>query len=239
MTSDLKLDLDRMADAAPGAGLMFICNPNNPTATAHGLQAISDFVAKVRRTSPDTFILLDEAYADYATDPGYKTGIPLAMETPNVFVCRTFSKAYGMAGLRMGYAVGRPEVVKELGRWGMTPFNLNTLGLAAAVASLGDQPHIDQERARNTEARAFTVKALTDMGFKPTDTQTNFLFVNIGRPASEFRDACARNGVLVGRDFPPFEKTHARISIGTMDEMRKAVGVFRKVLSPATTTAAR
>ena len=144
-----------------------------------------------------------------------------------------------MAGLRMGYAVGRPEVIKELGRWGMTPFNLNTLGLAAAVASLGDQPHIDQERARNTEARAFTVKALTEMGFKPTDTQTNFLFVNIGRPASEFRDACARHGVLVGRDFPPFEKTHARISIGTMDEMRKAVGVFRKVLSPATTTAAR
>jgi histidinol-phosphate aminotransferase len=238
MTSDLKLDLDAMAAEASGAGMMFICNPNNPTATAHPLSLITDFVGKVRRASPDTAILIDEAYADYATDPGYKTAIPLAMETPNVFVCRTFSKAYGMAGLRLGYAIGRAEVIKELARWGMTPFNLNTLGIAAAVTSLNDQPHIDREKARNTEARAFTVKALADMGYKATDTQTNFIFVDIRRPAKEFRDACATDGVLVGRDFPPFEKTHARISIGTMDEMRKAVAVFRKVLGSSATTAA-
>jgi histidinol-phosphate aminotransferase len=238
MTADLKLDLDAMAAEAAGAGLMFVCNPNNPTATAHPLNLITDFVGKVRRVSPDTAILIDEAYADYATDPGYKTAIPLAMETPNVFVCRTFSKAYGMAGLRLGYAVGRAEVVKDLARWGMTPFNLNTLGVAAAVTSLNDQPHIDRERARNTEVRAFTVKALADMGYKPTDTQTNFIFVDIRRPAKEFRDACAAQGVLVGRDFPPYEKTHARISIGTMDEMRRAVEVFRKVLGSSATTAA-
>jgi histidinol-phosphate aminotransferase len=238
MTPDLKLDLDAMAAEAGGAGMMFICNPNNPTATAHSLALITDFVGKVRRASPDTAILIDEAYADYATDPGYKTAIPLAMENPKVFVCRTFSKAYGMAGLRMGYAVGRPEVIKELARWGMTPFNLNTLGIAAAVTSLNDQPHIDQESARNAEVRAYTVKAFSDMGFKATDTQTNFMFVDIRRPAKEFRDACAAQGVLVGRDFPPFEKTHARISIGTMDEMRKAVDVFRKVLGSSATTAA-
>jgi histidinol-phosphate aminotransferase len=227
-----------MAAVSSGAGLMFVCNPNNPTATAHPLNLITEFVSKVRRASPDTAILIDEAYADYATDPGYKTAIPLAMETPNVFVCRTFSKAYGMAGLRLGYAVGRPEVIKALGRWGFTPFNLNTLGVAAAVTSLNDQAHIDQERARNTAARTFTVKALADLGYKATDTQTNFMFVDIRRPAKEFRDACAAQGVLVGRDFPPLEKTHARISIGTMDEMRKAVAVFRKVLGSSVTTAA-
>ncbi len=239
VTADLKLDLDAMAAAAPGAGMIFVCNPNNPTATAHGLQTITDFVAKVRKTAPDTVILLDEAYYDYVTDPSYKTGVPLAMETPNLFVARTFSKAYGMAGLRMGYAIGRTELIKELARWGMTPFNMNTLGLAGAVASLNDQAHIDQERARNTEVRNYTVKVFEDLGCKPTDAQTNFLFVNIHRPAKEFRDACKQQGVQVGRDFPPYEKTHARVSIGTMEEMRQAAEVFKKALGAATTTAAR
>ncbi len=239
LTSDLKLDLDAMATAAPGAGMVFVCNPNNPTATAHGLQRITDFVAKVRKSSPDTVILLDEAYYDYVTDPSYKTGVPFAMETPNVFVARTFSKAYGMAGLRLGYAIGRSELIKELARWGMVPFNMNTLGLAAAVASLNDQAHIDQERARNTEVRAFTMKVFEDLGCKPTDAQTNFLFVDIHRPAKQFRDACEQQGVQVGRDFPPYEKTHARVSIGTMEEMRQAAEVFKKVLGTTTTTAAR
>ena len=238
MTADLKLDLEAMAAAATGAGLVFICNPNNPTATANGIQAVSDLVGKIRKASPDTAILIDEAYYDYVTDPSYKTAVPLAMENPNVFVTRTFSKAYGMAGLRMGYAIGQAATIKELGRWGMTPFNMNTLGLAAAVASLNDQAHIDQERARNTAVREFTIKTFADLGFKATDAQTNFVFVNIKRPAREFRDACKQNGVQVGRDFPPFEKTHARVSIGTMDEMQKAAEVFKKVLAATSITAA-
>lgn len=102
MTADMKLDLDAMAASATGAGLVFICNPNNPTATAQGLQAITALVAKVRKASPGTAILIDEAYYDYVTDPAYKTAVGLAMENPNVFITRTFSKAYGMAGLRMG-----------------------------------------------------------------------------------------------------------------------------------------
>ena len=109
----------------------------------------------------------------------------------------------------------------------------------AAIASLGDQKHIDEERARNTEVRAFTMKALEDLGCKPTASQANFLFVDIHRPAKEFREACAKSNVMVGRDFPPFEKTHARISIGTMDEMQKATEVFRNVLRPAATSAGK
>jgi histidinol-phosphate aminotransferase len=111
--------------------------------------------------------------------------------------------------------------------------------VAAALAALNDQKHIDEERARNTEVRAFTVKALDDLGCKPTDSQGNFLFVDVGRPAAEFRDACAKQGVIVGRDFPPFEKSHVRISLGTMDEMKRATAVFRNVLRPVTTTAGR
>jgi len=90
--------------------------------------------------------------------------------------------------------------------------------------------NIDDERKRNTEVRAFTVQALQDMGTKPADSQGNFVFVDIGRPAKDFRDTCAKSGVMVGRDFPPFEKTHCRISIGTMAEMQKATDVFRGVM---------
>src|SRR5260221_530720 len=93
------------------------------------------------------------------------------------------------------------------------------------------------ERIRKTEVRAFTVKALQDMGAKPSDSQGNFIFVDIGRPAKEFREPCAKSGVMVGRDFPPFEKTHCRISIGTMEEMKKATEVFRSALTLTTTAA--
>jgi histidinol-phosphate aminotransferase len=233
-----RLDLDGMSSAVKGAGLVFLNNPNNPTATVHGAKAVTAFVQRVRAASPDTVILIDEAYHEYVTDPGYETAIPLALTTPNVFVARTFSKAFGMAGMRIGYAIGHADTVKPLARLKM-PYNISVFGVAAAIASLSDAKHIEDERARNTEVRAFTIKALDELGCKSTESQGNFLFVDIGRPAADFREACAKQGVIVGRDFPPLEKTHARISIGTMDEMKKATAVFRNVLRPVTTTAGR
>lgn len=236
--SSLKLDLDPMIAAARGAGLVFFNNPNNPTATVHSAKTVADFVSRVRRASPDAAILIDEAYHDYVTDPSYQSAVPLALETPNVFVTRTFSKAYGMAGMRIGYAIGRAETIKTLARFKM-PYNVSVFGVAAAIASLGDDRHIEEERVRNTSVRAYTVKALADLGCPSTDSQTNFLFVDVHRTAEEFREACARSGILVGRDFPPLEKMHARISIGTMEEMVKATEVFRTVLRTATPTAGR
>ncbi len=230
--STFRLDLDSMLASVRGAGLVFFNNPNNPTATVHGAKAVGDFVERVHRVSPDTVILIDEAYHEYVTDASYESAIPLALATPNVFVTRTFSKAFGMAGMRVGYGIGQADTIRPLTRVKM-PYNVSVFGVAAAIAAFGDAQHIAAERARNTEVRAFTAKALADMGCKPTDSQTNFLFVDIGRPAREFRDGCAKQGVLVGRDFPPFEGSHCRISIGTMAEMRKAVDVFRDVLRPA------
>jgi histidinol-phosphate aminotransferase len=224
-----------MIATSRGAGLIFFNNPNNPTATVHGAKVVTDFVERVRRISPDTVILIDEAYHDYVTDPNYETAIPLAMSTPNVFVARTFSKAYGMAGMRIGYAVGQKDSVAPLARLKM-PYNVSVFGIAAAIASLNDPQHIADERRRNTEVRDFTMKALRDMGAKPAESQGNFLFADIGMPAKDFRDACAKQGVMVGRDFPPFEKTHCRISIGTMAEMQKATEVFRGALKKITTT---
>ena len=237
--SAFRLDLDGMVAASKGAGLVFFNNPNNPTATVHGAKTVADFVARIRQSSPDTVILIDEAYHDYVTDPSYQSAVPVALETPNVFVTRTLSKAYGMAGMRVGYAIGRAETIKPLAKLQM-PYNISVLGIAAAIAALGDQKHIDAERDRNTKVRAFTVNALGEAGCRTADSQGNFLFVDVGRPAKDFRDACAKQGVVIGRDFPPFEKTHVRISVGTMEEMEKATAVFRNVLRPlSTSTGAR
>jgi len=229
--SQLRLDLEGMLTVVRGAGMVFLNNPNNPSATVHSLKAVTDFVERVSRISPDTVILIDEAYHEYVTDPEYQTAIPLAMSRPNVFVARTFSKAYGMAGMRIGYAIGSLDTVKPLARLKM-PYNISVFGIAASIAALGDPKHIDAERARNTEVRAMTVKALVELGCKPTASNGNFIFVDVGQPASTFRAACARQGINVGRDFPPFEHSHARISIGTMEEMKRATTVFRDVLRP-------
>jgi len=127
--------------------------------------------------------------------------------------------------------------VKKMSAYKM-PYNVNTFGVAAAVASLKDPQHIKEEAARNKAVRDFTVKALADLGYTSTDSQTNFIFTDIGKTmtAAAFRDGCAAKGIMVGRDFPPLEKTWARISLGTMEEMQKATEVFRSVLKPSTTT---
>jgi histidinol-phosphate aminotransferase len=234
LDSEFKIDVDKFAEAAKGAGLVFYCNPNNPTATYVGAKATREFIARVNRESPDTTILIDEAYFDYVTDPDHDTHIPIAVENPRVLVARTFSKAYGMAGMRLGYAVGHPETIKKMAEWdaGSGTSSLNVLAMHAGIAAIGQDPqYIAKERERNTAVREFTLKWFADRGMKPTASQANFMFVNIGRPAKEFRDACRAKGVLVARDFPPFEKTHCRISFGTMEEMQKAVAAFDQVLS--------
>jgi len=233
----LKTDLSVLLPLVKGAGLVYLCNPNNPTATINSAEEIKNFIAEVRKTSPTTGILIDEAYCDYTTDPSFATAIPIALTTPGVVVARTFSKAYGMAGVRIGYALADAATMRKMSAWRM-PYNVNTFGVAAAVVSLKDPAHIKQESARNKAVRDFTVKALADLGYKSTDSQTNFIFTDIGKTmtAAAFRDACAAKGVMVGRDFPPLEKQWARISLGTMEEMQKATEVFRSVLKPGTTT---
>jgi histidinol-phosphate aminotransferase len=230
LDAEMKIDLDAMASAAKGAGLVYFCNPNNPTATVHENAAVEAFVERVGKDSPGTVILIDEAYHHYVTDPFYRSAVAIALANPRVVVTRTFSKAFGMAGLRLGYGIGRKETVARLERIKLRN-NTNVLVLAAAKASLLDPGHIDEERARNTEVRAFTVDFFRKQGYELAETQANFLFVNLRRPARDFREACEKSDVFVGRDFPPLEKTYTRISIGTMEEMQKATRVFSEVLA--------
>jgi len=216
--------------------MIFFCNPNNPTGTVHNAAAVEKFVRRVKQSSPETRILIDEAYIDYTHDAAVKTAVPLAKELPGVLVSRSFSKAHGMAGLRLGYAIGQPETVKTIaGAWNLG--SVNTLTAAAGIASLRDPKHIEEERAENARVRDFTREAFKSMGYEAADCHTNCIFVDLKRPAKEFRDACAALKVSVGRDFPPFEKTHSRITLGTMDEMRQAVQVFKKVLTASSTSA--
>jgi histidinol-phosphate aminotransferase len=228
---ELKMDVAAILDAAKGGGMVFACNPNNPVATAVDGKTSRDFIAALAKVSPNTTTLVDEAYFEYATMPGYETMIPLAVENPRVVVARTFSKAFGMAGLRIGYAVGHRDSIAKLRAWDADGA-INVLGLSAARAALTQDPNVlKNESKRNTEARAFTATWFKDHGYTPTDSQTNFLFVDLKRPARGFREACAKQGILVGRDFPPYEKTHCRISISTMEDMQKAVRVFEAALA--------
>jgi histidinol-phosphate aminotransferase len=241
LDSEFLPDLDTFAAAAKGAGLVFYCNPSNPSSTYVGAKATRDFLAKINSQSPDTTILVDEAYFDYVTNPDHETFVPLAVQNPRVIVARTFSKAYGMAGLRLGYAVGHADTIRRMAQWeaGSGTSSLNVLAIHAGIAAVQqDESFITAERARNTAVRDFTMKWFAERGMKPADSQANFMFVNIGRPAREFRDACRAKGVVVARDFPPFEKTHCRIAFGTMDEMKKAVAVFGDVLGKKAAAAA-
>jgi histidinol-phosphate aminotransferase len=231
VTADLTLDLDGMADAARGAGLVYLCNPNNPTATVQGGQVVRTFIDRVLRETPEITVLVDEAYHEYVDDPGYATMVPLALEHPRVIVARTFSKVYGMAGLRVGYALGRPATMNIIERH-ILELGVNALGAAAATAALKAKGHVAREQARNRAARDFTRKAFEDLGYACGPSETNFVMVDVKRDPRAFRAACRDRGVMVGRPFPPLE-TQARITIGTMDEMRRAMPIFKEVLASA------
>ena len=231
VTKELELDLDAMAAASKGAGLVFVCNPNNPTATVHSAKALGDLIAKVKASSPATAIHIDEAYVDYVIDLPIPTAASYTLQYPDVFITRTFSKAYGMAGLRLGYAFGQPGTLKKLSdAWGLG--SVNALTAAAAIAALNDTVHWEAERRENAQVREYTLNAFKAMGYDAPQSNTNFIFVNIRRPLTWFREACAKYKVKVGvLDFPPMEKTHCRISIGTWDEMHRAMEIFKRVLS--------
>jgi histidinol-phosphate aminotransferase len=240
LDGSFRIELDKLADASKGAGLVFYCYPINPTATYVGARATRDFFARIARESPETTILVDEAYFDYVTDPDHDTHIAAAVDNPRIIVARTFSKAYGMAGLRMGYAIGHKDTIKKMADWdgGSGTGSLNVLAMHAGMAAIEQDASVTAaERARNATVRDFTMKWFAERGMKPASSQANFMFVDIGRPVKEFRDACRKKGVLVARDFPPFEKSHCRISFGTMEEMKKAVAVFDAVLASKATAA--
>ncbi len=226
--ANLGLDLDAMLGAARGAGLVYLCNPNNPTATVHSKTDVAAFVDALNRASPDTTVLVDEAYFEYVANPAYGTVIPLAVSNPRVVVLRTFSKVFGMAGLRAGYAIARPEVIARLKTWTLGS-NVSQLTLVAAQAALTDTAHIADEVRRNREVRAFTLKYFQNAGLHTSSGDANFVMVDIKQNAAQFKSACLRKGVATGRAFPSLP-TYSRVTFGTMEEMRKATVILGEQL---------
>jgi histidinol-phosphate aminotransferase len=225
----LKMNLPAVEMASDRAGVVYLCNPANPTGTIASAAAIAGLVGRLSRSSPQTAIVIDEAYHDYADDPSYQTAVPLATMHRNVIVSRTFSKIHGMAGLRCGYAIAHPETVGALARFKL-PTGVNQLAIAGARAALADRDRVERERTINRETREYTRRMFEALGYRVTPSETNFVLVDLRRDAQPFREGCRRAGVLVGRGFPPLN-SYVRISIGTMDEMQRAGAVFKKVLA--------
>jgi histidinol-phosphate aminotransferase len=161
--------------------------------------------------------------------------IPLAVTNPRVIVTRTFSKVFGMAGLRAGYAIGMPDTLKRMQPW-MLGSNVNQLALAAALTTINDKAHIAEDVKKNAAARDFTRKFFESAGYKIHSADANFLMVDIHRDSRAFKLEVAKHKVAIGRQFPSLP-TYTRVSIGTMPEMKKAVAAFEKVLAtPAATS---
>lgn len=224
----LALNLTVMELSADRAGLVYLCNPNNPTGTILSGSAVSAFVERVGQASPQTAILIDEAYHDYVEEPGYQTSIPIAVARRNVIVSRTFSKLHGMAGLRCGYAVGHAETIQALARFKLET-SVNQLAIAAARAAIEDRGRIERERTINRETRELARGLFASLGYPAAPSAANFFVVDLHRDSRAFRDACRRAGVFIGRPFPPLN-SFARISVGTMDEMQRAGLVFKQIL---------
>lgn len=226
--ASLSLDLDRMAAASRGAGLVFFCNPNNPTGTVHGADASRQFIRSVLQRSPETVVLVDEAYFEYVDLPSYRTMVPLALEDPRVVVTRTFSKVYGLAGMRVGYAIAHADTIARLEPRKLAN-GVNVLGAVAARVSLSLAGHVTQEQAANKAGRAYAIRRFADLGYACRPTHTNFVMVDIRRDVKAFQELCQKRGLAVGRPFPPLT-THLRLSIGTEDEMRRGMDILAGAL---------
>jgi histidinol-phosphate aminotransferase len=237
VTAEGRLDLEGMAAKAAGAGMFFLCNPNNPTGASVPATAVASFVAMVKAAAPEAKILVDEAYFEYVDDPGYATAVPLAQADSRVFVTRTFSKIFGMAGLRVGYAIAHPDTIAALRKQGSSG-TLSSASLAAAAAALADTTHLTAERARNTAARTFTRAKFEAAGYRVLPSSANFVMIDIKRDAGAFGALCRKHQIGVARAFPPLS-TCVRLSIGTQEEMDEAVPAMLALLEAAPPVSAR
>jgi len=205
-------------------GLIFLCNPNNPTGTLLEANAVRDFCESAARR---TVVFSDEAYYDYIDRPNYPSMVELVKEGQNVIVSRTFSKVYGMAGIRIGYLIARPDIANRL-KEKVVAFT-NTPALFAAKAALQDEAFYQFSVDKNKEAKARIYGALDELGLEYIPSQTNFVFFKTGQPISDFGAKMREEGVLVGRPFPPY-LDWCRISTGSLEEVDQFTKGLKKVL---------
>jgi histidinol-phosphate aminotransferase len=225
LQADFAHDLTAMEAACRGAAgpvLVYICNPNNPTGS---LTSVDDVETWIRRAPENLHFLVDEAYFEYADSGSYRSLDHLAFENPNVVVTRTFSKVYGMAGLRLGYAVAHPETARLLNAFAAGP-NTNHLALVAGMAALGNEEWLERSVAANSMARRIMCDVLDDLGLEWIPSHTNFVMHRIPGNLRQYIDRMAEAGIRVGRPFPPM-LYHNRCSLGLPEEMDRFAETLR------------
>ena len=204
--------------------VLFLCNPNNPTSTLLPPDVLRDFC---ETASQKTMVFSDEAYYDFIDDPNYPSMVELVKQDKNVIVSKTFSKVYGLAGLRIGYMVAKPEIIKKM-RKNLMAFT-NMIAIAAAEEALRDKEFYDFSLKKTKEGKRLIYQTLDQLGLAYTPSQTNFIFFRSGVPIVELQRKMKTQGVLIGRPFPPFDKW-CRISTGTIEEVKRFNQALTEVL---------
>lgn len=226
VNAKLEHDLEAMAAKtnAPNT-IVYIANPNNPTGTVVNTETLREFVKAV---TPRAFVFLDEAYLDIADDYAGRTLVGMVKDTPNLLVARTFSKIYGLAGLRIGYAVTSPQFAATLRTYGAA--SLGFPSVMAAIASLKDTGYVAATRAKIVAERAKLTALLRELGRTYAESQTNFVFFQTGKPHAEVQAAMLKESVAIARAFPPMNDW-ARLTIGLPGENELARAALRKALA--------
>jgi histidinol-phosphate aminotransferase len=228
LTKTYAHDVKAMLAAAPDAGLFYICTPNNPSGTLTPHSTIEELIAAKPKGS---VVLVDEAYIHFSDGV---SAIDLVKANQDVIVLRTFSKIYGMAGIRCGVAIARPDLLAKLesfGGWSAMPIT----AVAAATASLRHEHLVPERKQLNAAIRQKTFDWLASQGYSYVPSETNFFMVDTKRPAKEVIDAMAKRNVYIGRPWPVWP-THVRITVGTQPEMEAFQAAFGAVMKNSTTT---
>lgn len=221
-------DLEAMTKAVTEkTKLIFICNPNNPTGTIVHHEAVKTFLS----TLPNhVLVIFDEAYAEYVTDPAYPLSLTFLSEGAQIIMLRTFSKIYGLAGLRIGYGISHPELIAYMNRV-RQPFNTSLPAQAGALAALTDEPHFERSLHVNQEGMLYLTRQFENMGIHYTPTQANFIYFKVSKHTPEIgakiQRALLEQGVII-RHFPSGE---LRVSIGLQKENRRFIRSLKKTLS--------
>ena len=220
LTADQRHDLDAMAAAITDrTRVVLVCTPNNPTGPSVTHAELEAFIAKVPR---DVLVVVDEAYLEFGTDPQAPDALAVHDAHENVAVLRTFSKAYGLAGLRVGYAIAHPPVAEALHKTAV-PFGVSSLAQRAAVASLAARDELDERVASIVEERDRVRSALLEQGWDIPDTQANFVWFPLGERTGDFVAACTEAGLSVR----PYGTEGVRVSIGETEANDRLIEVAR------------
>jgi len=224
LRADYSHDVEAMIKADPNAGVYYVCNPNNPTGT---ITARKDIEYLLANKKPDAVVVVDEAYIHFSD-----TAQPcndLVAAGKDVVVLRTFSKAFGMAGIRAGFALGRPDLLSKMREYGSSGF-LPITGVACATASLRVKGLVAERRAINKRVRENTFEFLEKKGIRFIASESNFFLMEVGRPGGEIAKALSEHKVYIGRVWPVWP-TKVRVTVGTQEEMDKFKSALDKVLS--------